>query len=74
MISLSVNNICNSDTDQQDLSEAIIALGSLGLTSFKVGEYLVILNNSIDVAVDDEPYISFMLFYDQRSGKFFKRI
>ena len=74
MSSLSVNNICNGDIDQLDLSEASIAIGNLGLTSVKVGEYLVILNKSIDVALDDEPYISFMLFYNQRSGKFFKRI
>ena len=57
-----------------DLNEAVTAIGNMGLTSVNVGDYLVILNKNIDVALDEEPYISFMLFYDTTSGRFFHRI
>ena len=50
------------------------ALGELGLASVIIGDYLIIFNNCIDVVLEDEPYISFMLFYNTTSGKFFKRI
>ena len=57
-----------------DLNEAVTAIGSMGLTSVNVGNYLIILNKVIDVTVDDEPYISFILYYNTMSGRFFKRI
>ena len=50
------------------------AIGDMGLTSVNIGDYLVILNKNIDVTVDEEPYISFTLFYHTMSGRFFMRI
>ena len=57
-----------------DLDEAVTAIGDMGLTSVNIGDYLVILNKNIDVTVDEEPYISFTLFYHTMSGRFFMRI
>ena len=71
---ISGSNTGTSNAPQLDLSEAVAAIGDMGLTSVNVGDYLIILNKNIDVAVDGEPYISFMLFYDTMSGRFFKRI
>ena len=64
----------NTDEPRLDLDVAKATIGNLGLTSVIVGDYLIILKKSIDVEVDDEPYISFILFYDTTSGRFFKRI
>ena len=59
---------------QLDLDKAMIAIGDMGLASVNVGDYLIILNKDIDLTVGDEPYISFILFYNKVSGRFFKRI
>ena len=61
-------------SQQNDMNKVVTAIENMGLTSVNVGDYLIILNKNIDVTVDDEPYISFILFYHTTSGRFFKRI
>ena len=68
------NNTGTMNTPQLYLSEVVTAIGDIGLTSVNVGDYLIIMNKNIDVTVGDEPYISFVLFYNTMSGRFFKRI
>ena len=66
----------NSDLrmPQLDVSEAEKTLKDLTLTSVKVGDYLIVMNHTFDVTLNEEPYLALTVFYNTISGKFLKRI
>ena len=49
-------------------------ISSQSLSSYKVGDFLVVTNPDFDLTISDEPYVAIMLFYNLKSGKYISRI
>ena len=59
---------------QFDSNELKDALERLSLTSVNVGDHIIVLNKNFDIMKDGEPYLSFMLIYNTKSGHCLERI
>ena len=56
------------------MEEARRVVASLSLSSFELGDFLVITNSNFDVTICGEPYLALLLFYSLKCGKFIARI
>ena len=57
-----------------DVNEAKRIIASQSLSSFNLGDFLVITNSNFDVTISGQPYLALMLLYSLNSGKYIARI
>ena len=57
-----------------EIEDARRIISSQSLSSFKLGDFLVITNSSFDITICDEPYLALLLLYNLKCGKFIARI
>ena len=56
----------------ENAAKRIVA--SQSLSSFNLGDFLIVTNSDFDLTISDEPYIALMLLYNLKSGKYMTRI
>ena len=49
-------------------------LATLSLTSFTLGDYLVVTRKDFDVFLSGDPYIALMVLFNLKSGRFIARV
>ena len=49
-------------------------LATLSLTSFTLGDYLIVTRDEFDVIHSGDPYIALMVLFDLKSGRFITRV
>ena len=55
-------------------SEAKRIIASQSLSSFNLGDFLVVTNSDFDLTISGEPHVALMLMYHLKSGKYMARI
>ena len=61
-------------TEKINESDARRIIATHSLSSFKIGELLVVTNSHFDLTISDEPYVALMLLFNLSSGKYISRI
>ena len=50
------------------------ALANLPVTWLKIGDYVVVMNDKLDMMIGGEPYLAMQLWFNIKSGKIISRI
>ena len=68
------SKVCGGAHLEFNWEEALHAISTLSLTFANLGNYVIILNEDIDVIIHGEPYTAIQLWFEKKSCKFLGRV